>query len=153
MNRKVLLGVVVGLLAGVVAGGFGGLALAERERAESADAALLAAHQAFQAGSYDKAIELAFAATDRRPGFYSAYEIVADSYAKGNDGARARAFYQRSLEALGANGGGSGSAATAKTPEQVEFEKKRIASKLKALKTTDDVLQDKRSAVTGGSSP
>ncbi len=136
MNGKVLLGVVVGLLAGMVAGGFGGLGLAERERAESADAALLAAHQAFQAGSYDKAIELAFAATDRRPGFYSAYEVVADSYAKGNEVARARVFYQRSLEALEAKDGGSSSAATTRTPEQVEFEKKRIAGKLKALESS-----------------
>ena len=136
MNTKVIVGVLAGLAVGGLAGGYVGLSLAEKKRADSADAVLRAAHQAFQPGSYDKAIELAFAVTDRRPGLYSAYEIVADSYAEGNDVARARTFYKRSLESLSAKDGGASSAATAKTPEQDEFEKKRISAKLKAHEST-----------------
>ncbi len=132
MNSKVIFGILAALALGGVSGIFVGMGLAEKERTESADAALLTAHQAFQNGNYVAALESAFAATDRRPGTYAGYEIIGDFFVKGNDGTHARTFYQRALESLGARGSDSNTT-TIDTPAHLEFEKNRIDAKLKAL--------------------
>jgi Tfp pilus assembly protein PilF len=133
MSSKIIVGVLVGLVIGGIAGVVAGMGMAEKERAESADAALLTGHQAFQNGNYDAALESAFAATDRRPGAYAGYEIVGDFFAKSYDGAHARVFYQRALEALAATAGASNSVITASTPAQVAFERNRIEGKIKTV--------------------
>jgi Tfp pilus assembly protein PilF len=132
MNLKVVVGVLAGVIL-VVVGSFVGMALAAKERAESADAALLTAHLAFESGNYNGALESAFAAVDRRPGAYAGYEIVADFFSKSSDIARARVFYQRALESLAAKNGARGTGVTALTPAQIAYERNRIDAKVKAL--------------------
>jgi Tfp pilus assembly protein PilF len=133
MKFKVVGGVLAALILGGFVGSFVGMALAEKERAESADAALLTAHQSFESGNYDAALESAFAAVDRRPHAYAGYEIVADIFSKSNDLARARVFYGRALQSLAAKNGVPSSGVTAITPAQIVFEKNRIEAKVKAL--------------------
>src|SRR5258708_11717386 len=88
MNLKVVVGVLAGVILVAFVGSFVGMALAAKERAESADAALLTAHLTFESGNYNGALESAFVAVDRRPGAYAGYEIVADFFSKSNDVAR-----------------------------------------------------------------
>jgi len=74
--------VAVVLLVSVIclAGGFfAGSAACHRSRVASAQAALRRASEAMTAGRRDEVLEYAFAAVDRDPQLYAAYELAADA--------------------------------------------------------------------------
>jgi Tfp pilus assembly protein PilF len=109
------------LLVGVVclAGGFyAGSAASQRARAASAQTALRRATEAVTVGRRDEALEYAFAAVDRDPELYVAYEVAGDAVATQRRDELARHFYRAAL-------GGTGSGAA----------RARIEAKLAALGT------------------
>jgi tetratricopeptide (TPR) repeat protein len=123
------------LIAGCLIGGIGGVYLAERQqRVEGADAALLQADHAFRAGQFNKALQLAFSAIDRRPNWAAAYELTGDILANAKSHDLAESLYQQSLALLSSNTPDQGSVATARTPQQLKFERDRVAAKLKQFR-------------------
>jgi len=88
------------LLVGVIclAGGFyAGAAACERARMAAAQAALHRASEALTVGRHDEALEYAFAALDRDPELYAAYEVAGDAVASGKHNGLARHFYRAAL--------------------------------------------------------
>lgn len=128
--RTITLLILVGVICSV--GGFyAGSAATERARASGAEAALLSADRALTANRPDQALQYAFAAIDRNPALYSAYELAADAIAKQHDGDLPRHFYNAALEELVKNRR-SPVAGQLSEPQMVT-ERSRIEGKLKAL--------------------
>jgi hypothetical protein len=130
--RTFVLPFIVGIAC--LAGGFYiGSATAEKARMEGANAALLSANQAMREARPDRAVQYAFAALDRNPDLYSAYELAGDAVAKHHDSELPRRFYTAALDELEKNR--RSPVAGALSESQVAVEKSRIEDKLKALDT------------------
>jgi tetratricopeptide (TPR) repeat protein len=141
MKAQPFVSIFAALVAGCLIGGIGGVYLAERQqRIEGADAALLQADQAFRAGQFSKALQLAFSAIDRRPSWAAPYELTGDILANAKSHDLAESLYQQSLALLSSNAPDLGSVATAKTPQQLQFERDRVEAKLKQFQRTTSAL-------------
>jgi Tfp pilus assembly protein PilF len=95
------------LLVGLVclAGGFyAGSGACQRARTSSAQAALQRASEAITVGRRDEALQYAFAALDRDPGRYAAYEVAGDAVATQQHNELARHFYRAALAGIGKGG-------------------------------------------------
>jgi Tfp pilus assembly protein PilF len=115
------------LLVGVicVAGGFyAGSATSQRARVASAQAALRRATEAMTVGRGDEALEYAFAALDRDPQLYAAYELAGDVVETQQRARLSRHYYLAALGGLG-NGTPAGPAVAA--------QRARIQAKIAAL--------------------
>jgi hypothetical protein len=128
--RTVILLVLVGVIC-LVGGFYAGSAATERARLAGAEAALLSANRALTADRPDQALQCAFAAIDRNPDLYSAYEVAGDAIAKQHDGALSRNFYNAALKELVKNH--RSPVAGSLSEPQVATERSRIEGKLKAL--------------------
>jgi tetratricopeptide (TPR) repeat protein len=138
MKKQSFVWILAALIAGCLIGGIVGIYLAERQqRLEGADAALLEADHAFRAGQFGKALQLAFSAIDRRPNSAAAYELTGDILANAKSHDLAESLYQHSLTLLSSNTADPGSVATVKTPQQLQFERDRVAAKLKKFQSTN----------------
>lgn len=88
------------LPVGVVclAGGFFlGSVAADRAHLAGARPALQRAQEAISVGRRDEALEYAFAALDRNPELYPAYEVAGDAVSAGRRSELARHFYRAAL--------------------------------------------------------
>jgi Tfp pilus assembly protein PilF len=95
------------LLVGVIclAGGFyAGSEACYRGRMASAQAALHRAGEALTVGRRDEALEYAFAAIDRDPELYAAWEVAGDAVATEQHNGLARHFYRAALAGIGQGG-------------------------------------------------
>ena len=95
------------LLAGVIglAGGFyAGSAAIHRAQMAGAQAALHRASAALAVARHDEALEYAFAALDRNPELYDAWEVAGDAVATGQQSELARHFYRAALAGIGPSG-------------------------------------------------
>jgi hypothetical protein len=138
MKFRQCLWILLALTVGLVAGGSAGVIFAEhQQRGQGADAALLQADQSFRNHKPAEALQLAFAAIDRRPDFPAAYELSGDILANAKSHDLAESFYQQSLAELKSANPGTGSAVTAKTPQQIQFERERMAAKLKQFQASN----------------
>jgi Tfp pilus assembly protein PilF len=125
--------VAVMLLVGVIclAGGFfAGSAACHKSRVVSAQAALRRASEAMTAGRRDEVLEYAFAAVDRDPQLYAAYELAGDAVATQRHNELAAHFYRA---ALGGVGKGSEEAPGAGNPATVAAQRARLRAKITAL--------------------
>ena len=121
------------LLVSVIclAGGFfAGSAACHRSRVASAQAALRRASEAMTAGRRDEVLEYAFAAVDRDPRLYAAYELAADAVVTQRHNELATHFYRAALAGVGA---GSAEAPGAGDPGTVTMQRTRIRTKIAAL--------------------
>ena len=92
------------LLVGFVwlpAGFYAGSAACRRGRTASAQAALQRASEALTVDRRDEALEYAFAALDRNPDLYAAYEVAGDAVATQRHHELARHFYRAALLGTG----------------------------------------------------
>ena len=92
------------LLVGLVclAGGFyAGSAACQRAYIASGTAALRRASEALAVGRQDEALQYAFAALDRNPDLYGAYEVAGDAVAARQRNELARHYYRAALGAVG----------------------------------------------------
>lgn len=81
-----------------LAGGFyAGSAAADRTRLAGARPALQRAREAIAVGRRDETLEYAFAALDRDPELYPAYEVAGDAVSAGRRSELARHFYRAAL--------------------------------------------------------
>jgi hypothetical protein len=111
-----------------VAGGFyAGWAAGSRAHGASAAAALQRASEALTVGRGDETLEYAFAALDRDPELFSAYELAGDAIATQRPQILARHYYHA---ALGGVGKGRGAAAGA---QELAERRARIQAKIAAL--------------------
>ncbi|MBS0380785.1 MAG: hypothetical protein JSS29_20080 [Proteobacteria bacterium] len=128
--RSLVLLVVVGIVC--LGGGFWiGSATAENAQLKGANAALLEAGRAMTAAHPEKAVQYAFAALDRDPRLYSAYEIVGDAIT--TEGAKdlQKRFYGEALDQLQNNK--QSPVAGVLSDSQLSVERSRIEGKLKKL--------------------
>jgi Tfp pilus assembly protein PilF len=93
--RTLALVVSIGILC-LAAGFYTGSALRDRERVSGARAALERARAALSVGRQDEALEFAFAALDRDPELYAAYEVAGDAVG-GQRNELSRHFYRAAL--------------------------------------------------------
>jgi Tfp pilus assembly protein PilF len=123
--RTLALLLLVGL--GCLAGGFyGGAAACQRAHIASAEAALRRASEALAVGRQDEALQYAFAALDRDPDLYGAYEMAGDAVAAPRRNELARHYYRAALGGVGKGG--------RPTPgRDSALERARIQSKIAAL--------------------
>ncbi len=123
------------LLVGAIclAGGFyAGSAACQRSRVASAQAALRRATEALTVGRQDEALQYAFAALDRDPELYAAYELAGDAIATQPHNQLPRHFYRAALGAIGQGAAGDPGA----VPDaQAAAQRARIQAKLAALGT------------------
>jgi Tfp pilus assembly protein PilF len=125
--------IAVVLLVSVIclAGGFfAGAAACHRSRVASAQAALRRASEAMTAGRRDEVLEYAFAAVDRDPQLYAAYELAADAVVTQRHNELATHFYRAALAGVGT---GSVEAPGAGEPGTVAVQRARIRAKIAAL--------------------
>jgi hypothetical protein len=123
--RTLALLLTVGLTC--LAGGFyAGSAACQRVRMASGEAALRRASEASAVGRQDEALEYAFAALDRNPGLYRAYELAADAVAARHRDELARHYYRAAL-------GGLGKGAPATPGKDFAADRGRIEAKIAAL--------------------
>ena len=87
---------LVGLIC-LTGGYYAGLEVGQRARVSSAPAALRRANDAMSVGRQDEALQFAFAALDRDPGLYAAYELAGDAVAAQQHNALPRHFYRAAL--------------------------------------------------------
>jgi Tfp pilus assembly protein PilF len=88
------------LAVGVIclaSGFYVGSAAADRARLAGARPALQRAREAMTVGRGDEALEYAFAALDRDPELYPAYEVAGDAVSAGRRSELARHFYRAAL--------------------------------------------------------
>jgi len=98
--RTLALVLLVGLTC--LAGGFyAGFEACQRGRTAGAESALHRASEALTVGRPDEALQYAFAALDRDPQLYVAYEVAGDAVATGQHNRLARHFYRAALNATG----------------------------------------------------
>ena len=101
--RRLALVLLVGFIC--LAGGFyAGSATCQRGRTASGQAALQRASEALTVGRRDEALEYAFAALDRNPDLYAAYEVAGDAVATQRRNELARHFYRAALSGIGQDG-------------------------------------------------
>jgi len=101
--RRLALVLLVGFIC--LAGGFyAGSETCRRARTASAQAALNRAREAMTVGRRDEALEYAFAALDRNPDLYGAYEVAGDAVATQRRNELARHFYRAALSGIGQDG-------------------------------------------------
>ena len=101
--RTLALVLLVGLLC--LAGGFfAGSEACQRARAAGAQAALHRASEALTAGRQDEALQYSFAALDRDPNLWAAYEVAGDAVATQHHNELARHFYRAALIGIGPDG-------------------------------------------------
>ena len=98
--RTLALVLLVGLLC-LAAGFVTGSGACQRARTAGAQAALHRASEALTVGRQDEALQLAFAALDRDPGLYTAYELAGDAVARQQHNALPRHFYRAALAGAG----------------------------------------------------
>jgi hypothetical protein len=121
------------LLVGVicVAGGFyAGSVACQRARVASAQAALRRATEAMSVGRQDETLEYAFAALDRDPDLYAAYELAGDALQTQERARLSRHYY---LAALGGVGKGTPARPDGNAQSQVAAQRARIQAKIAAL--------------------
>lgn len=132
--RTLALVLLVGLLC--LAGGFyAGSALSESGRAASAQTALRRATEAMTVGRRDEALQYAFAAVDRDPELYAAYEVAGDAVATQQHNELPRHFYRAALLGIGK---GAASVPGAPQVSSAAAQRSRIEAKLTALGTAPD---------------
>ena len=101
--RTLALVLLVGLLC--LAGGFfAGSEACRRAHTAGAQTALQRAREALTVGRQDEALQYSFAALDRDPGLWAAYEVAGDAVATHNPNELARHFYRAALIGIGPNG-------------------------------------------------
>ena len=101
--RTLALVLLVGLLC--LAGGFlAGSEACQSARTAGAQAALRRASEALTVARRDEALEYAFAALDRDPDLWAAYEVAGDAVATQQHNELARHFYRAALIGLGPDG-------------------------------------------------
>jgi len=101
--RTLALVLLVGLLC--LAGGFfAGSQACQRARTAGAQAALHRASEALTVERRDEALEYAFAALDRDPNLWPAYEVAGDAVATQHHNELAGHFYRAALIGLGPDG-------------------------------------------------
>jgi Tfp pilus assembly protein PilF len=123
--RTLALLLLVGLVC--LAGGFyAGSAACQRAHIASGVAALQRASEAMAVGRQDEALENAFAALDRNPDLYGAYELAGDAVAARHRSGLARHYYRAALGGL--DKGGRSTAGS-----DFAGERARIQSKVTAL--------------------
>jgi Tfp pilus assembly protein PilF len=119
------------LLVGFIclAGGFyAGWAACSRAHSTSAGAALQRASEALTVGRVDEALEYAFAALDRDPEQFSAYELAGDAITAQPPRTLAGHYYRAAL-----GGVGKGRGATAGGAKELAAQRARIQAKIAAL--------------------
>jgi Tfp pilus assembly protein PilF len=94
--RTLALVLPIGLVC-LAAGFYSGTAMCQRDRALSAHAALERAMAAISVGRRDEALQYAFAALDRDPELYPAYEVAGDAVSAGRRSELPRHFYRAAL--------------------------------------------------------
>ena len=101
--RTLALVLLVGLIC--LAGGFyAGSEACQRARIAGAQTALHRASEALTVGRHDEALQYAFAALDRDPALYAAYEVAGDAVATEQHNGLARHFYRAALNGVGQDG-------------------------------------------------
>jgi Tfp pilus assembly protein PilF len=101
--RTLALVLLVGLVC--LAGGFyAGSEACQRTRTSSAVGALQRASEAMTVGRHDEALQYAFAALDRDPELYAAYEVAGDAVVTREHNELARHFYRAALTGIGQAG-------------------------------------------------
>jgi Tfp pilus assembly protein PilF len=93
----------VGILC-LASGFYLGSAAADRARLDGARPALQRAREAMTVGRRDEALEYVFAALDRDPELYPAYEVAGDAVSSGRRSELARHFYRAALSHTDASG-------------------------------------------------
>jgi hypothetical protein len=119
------------LLVGFIclAGGFyAGWAAASGAHTASAEAALQRAREAQTVGRGDEALEYAFAALDRDPELFSAYELAGDAIATQQPQALAGHYYHAALAGVG-----KGRGTTAGGAKELAAQRARIQAKIASL--------------------
>ena len=88
------------LLVGIICltgGYYAGSEVCHKARVSGAPAALRRAGDALSVGRQDEALQFAFAALDRDPGLYAAYELAGDAVATAQHNALPRHLYRAAL--------------------------------------------------------
>ena len=98
--RRLGLVLLVGFIC-LAAGFYAGSATCQRGRTASGQAALQRASEALTVDRRDEALEYAFAALDRNPDLYPAYEVAGDAVATQRRNELARHFYRAALSGIG----------------------------------------------------
>jgi hypothetical protein len=101
--RTLALVLLVGLLC-LAVGFYAGSESCERARLAGARAALQRAGEALTVDRHDEALQYAFAALDRNPELYAAYEVAGDAVATPQSNELARHFYRAALGGIGQAG-------------------------------------------------
>jgi Tfp pilus assembly protein PilF len=117
--RTLALVSLVGLMC-LIGGFYAGSVASQSARAASAQSALRRATEAMTVGRRDEALEYAFAALDRDPELYAAYEVAGDAVATQRHDELPRHFYRAALYGIGLGAGA---------------QRSRIQAKLAALRT------------------
>jgi Tfp pilus assembly protein PilF len=101
--RTLALVLLVGLLC--LAGGFfAGSEACQRARTAGAQAALHRASEALMVGRPDEALQYSFAALDRDPDLWAAYEVAGDAIATQRHNELGRDFYRAALIGIDPDG-------------------------------------------------
>ena len=98
--RTLAMVLLVGLVC-LTGGYYAGSELCQRVRVSSAAAALRRATEALSVGRQDEALQFAFAALDRDPDVYAAYELAGDAIATQQHNALPRHLYRAALAGAG----------------------------------------------------
>jgi Tfp pilus assembly protein PilF len=101
--RRLALLLLVGFIC-LAAGFYAGTEMCQRGRTASAQAALHRASEALTVGRRDEALQYAFAAIDRNPDLYAAYEVAGDAVAAQKHHELAGHFYRAALLGISQDG-------------------------------------------------
>jgi hypothetical protein len=111
-----------------LAGGYyAGSATCERARAASAQQALRRATEAVAVGRLDEALQYAFAALDRDPELYAAYELAGDALATQQQDNLRRHFYLAALSGIGTGRTAHAAEESSSLPQRARLEAKIAA--------------------------
>ena len=94
--RTLAMVLLVGLIC-LSGGYYAGSEVCQRARVSSAPTTLRRATEAMAVGRQDEALQFAFAALDRDPGLYAAYELAGDAVATQQHNALPHHFYRAAL--------------------------------------------------------
>jgi tetratricopeptide (TPR) repeat protein len=122
--------ILVGLVIGTIGGTFIGTTLAERANVAAGEAALLRADNALRAGKYEDALQFAYAAIDRNPMLYSAFELAGDAIAKQSRTDSIVQHYRRAYDLVGQSR--EGAVLRKLTESEVRAERDRLRTKIAA---------------------
>jgi hypothetical protein len=98
--RTLAMVLLVGFIC-LIGGFYAGSGLCQRARLASAPAALRRATEAMTVGRQDEALQFAFAALDRDPGLYAAYELAGDAVTTPQRNALPLHLYRAALAGAG----------------------------------------------------